>query len=142
MQALRIPAASLEAIRRHAEASRPEECCGVLLGEASPLGPRVTEAVPARNAAPGDRRRAYAIEPRDLLAAARRARAAGLEVLGYYHSHPEGSSRPSDRDRDRAWPLVSYLILGLGEEGEPRSWRLLPGSSSFAEEPLEVEGCR
>jgi proteasome lid subunit RPN8/RPN11 len=142
MTTVRIPAASLEAIRRHAEASRPEECCGILLGEPSARGPRVAEAVPVRNAAGGDRRKVYAIEPRDLLAAAKRARALGLDIVGYYHSHPEGPSRPSERDGEHAWPQASYLILGLGEGGAPRSWRLRPGTMEFEEEPLDIESVR
>ncbi|MGH9464924.1 MAG: Mov34/MPN/PAD-1 family protein [Thermoanaerobaculia bacterium] len=139
---MRIPAASLETIRRHAEASRPEECCGILLGEPGAEGPRVAEVVPAGNAAPDDRRARYAIEPTDLLAAAKRARSLGLEIVGYYHSHPRGPAEPSERDGEHAWPEASYLIVGLGHCGGPRSWRLRPGTVEFEEEPLEVVGDR
>ncbi len=141
MSALRIAAASLASIRRHAEASRPEECCGILLGETGPTGARIAEVLPAANVAAGDRRAGYSIEPRKLLAAAKRARALGLEIVGYYHSHSRGPARPSPRDREHAWPEVSYLILGFDEDDRARSWRLGSGGE-FEEERLEIEGDR
>lgn len=137
MTRLRIPAASLEAIRRQAKKTRPEECCGILLGKEGERGRRVTEAIPAGNAAT-DRRTGYAIEPRDLFAAGKRARAEGLEIVGYYHSHPGGGARPSPRDAEHAWPGASYVILGLGGGEELRSWRLASGAGEFEEEAVEI----
>lgn len=100
------------------EAARaaPEECCGLLLGEAG----QITQAVPAGNVAE-DRLTRFEIDPAALLAAHKAARAGGPEVLGYYHSHPSGHPVPSATDCDHAsgdariWAIVSG--------GEVAFWR-------------------
>jgi len=126
----------LEAIRRHAERAAPEECCGVLIGRRGREA-EIVEVVPAQNAAEGDRRRRYAIEVRQLIETHKRARTLDLEVVGYYHSHPEGEAWPSAHDLDHAHPGVSYLIVGLegGRAVEARAFRLR--GEAFVEEKLE-----
>jgi len=72
------------------------------------------------------------------------ARARGLEVLGYYHSHPDHPARPSEYDREHAWPWYSYLIVAV-EKGVPRdsrSWVLSEDRSVFHAEQIEVEEVR
>ncbi|MEZ5332259.1 MAG: M67 family metallopeptidase [Thermoanaerobaculia bacterium] len=113
-----------------------EEVCGVVLGRRGRDGARrVALARPVRNAAQ-DRRRAYVLAPDELVEAMRSARESGLELLGYYHSHPTGSAEPSASDREHAWPDVSYLILALDSGGGllARSWRL--AGTELAEEPI------
>jgi predicted GIY-YIG superfamily endonuclease/proteasome lid subunit RPN8/RPN11 len=113
------------------EASRaaPEECCGLLLGR----GGRITEALPAENVA-DDRLRRFEIDPMALLAAHKAARAGGPQVLGYYHSHPEGHPVPSATDCEHAsgdarlWAIVSG--------GEVRFWR--DGEAGFEEVEVTV----
>ena len=87
----------------------------------------------------GSRRRRFAIAPEALLRAQKEARAAGLEVLGYYHSHPDAPAVPSARDLETAWPEVSYVIVAVerGRPGELRSWRLDPAQRGFEEERIE-----
>jgi proteasome lid subunit RPN8/RPN11 len=92
-------------IERHARATAPDECCGLLLGG---LG-RIVESARARNAADMPATR-YLIEPEDHFAAIRRARAAGLEVVGAYHSHPVGPPFPSARDVAES-PAPDFLHL-------------------------------
>ena len=86
-------------------------------------------SLPAENVHP-DRRRRYALAPEALLAAQKAARAEGLDLVGYYHSHPDHPPRPSAADRRDAWPGVSYLIVAVagGAAGEARSWRLGAGA--------------
>lgn len=123
-------------IEVHVRGLAGEEACGILLGREGEEGPRrVVEARAARNGA-ADRRRCYVVEPADLVAAVHDARAGGLDLLGYYHSHPAGRAEPSSADRASAWPDVSYLILAPdGRDGlETRSWRLT--EAGFAEEPI------
>ena len=107
----------LEAIRRRALRAYPRECCGLLLGETAAGGARVRAALPARNldAAP---RHGYFIDPRALLRGHRAARRHGLEVVGYYHSHPDAPPAPSRRDAAEALPGASYLILSV-DDGLP-----------------------
>ncbi len=111
----------------------------MLLGHASgPGGCRVVRSLAAENVWPGERSQRYEIPPERLLEAMKSSRAEGLEVVGYYHSHPQGEARPSRFDRERAWPGVSYLILALRAEIPLRSWRLSE-DSDFAEQPVVVE---
>ncbi len=89
----------------------------------------------------GSRRRRFAIAPEALLRAQKAARAAGLAVIGYYHSHPDAAAVPSAADLSAAWPEVSYLIVELGPEGVGglRSWRLDRASGAWVEEQVEYE---
>lgn len=103
--------ALLETLFRQARSAHGEECCGALIGERHTR--TITDIVPLPNAAP-DPRCAYAISPRVLLELELR-----LPVLGFYHSHPDGSSTPSSWDGDAAWPGYLYAIVGR----EVRVWR-------------------
>jgi proteasome lid subunit RPN8/RPN11 len=70
------------------------------------------------------------------------ARARGLEVLGYYHSHPDHPARPSINDREHAWPWYSYVIISV-ERGIPKdltSWVLAEDRGAFRAEQLEIVG--
>src|SRR5262249_24429141 len=84
----------------------------------------------------------YLIAPEQFLTADRAARGAGLEVIGFFHSHPDHPPRPSAFDLEHAWPYYSYLIVSVrrGEAGEARSWRLAEDRSRFEEEKVEVRG--
>jgi proteasome lid subunit RPN8/RPN11 len=103
---LRIPHILEMRVLAHARAAAPEECCGLLLGQDA----EVREIYPARNAHATPRTR-YLIDPADHFAAMRRARAAGLEVIGAYHSHPASAAEPSDTDTAEAIPGFYYLIV-------------------------------
>jgi proteasome lid subunit RPN8/RPN11 len=75
----------------------------------------VVAAEPAGNLAEEPGR--FLIDPKDHFAALRRARAQGLDVVGFYHSHPWSSSAPSSRDLEEAsYRRHLYLIVGLGLE--------------------------
>ena len=129
------------AMEHHAAAAYPEECCGVLIGR--PLREQgkvlIEQVLPARNEREEARESRFVIAPEVVLAATRQARSAGLEVVGYYHSHPDHPAEPSDFDREHAWPGLSYVIVAVkdGEPGEVRSWRLTDDRSRFEEETLE-----
>ena len=111
---------ALEAILRHAERANPLECCGVLVGREG----EILQAVEARNLADDPNR--YFLDPEDHIVIRRRARAAGLAVVGFYHSHPHSAARPSETDRAEAtYPNHLYLIVG---EGEVRLFRLTDGN--------------
>src|SRR3954447_4083032 len=148
MSRLVITPEDLAAIGRHGEATFPEECCGFLIGRASGAseeGGETTTVVerlrPVDNERPDSRHNRYVIEPETVLAAHKEARAAGADVVGYYHSHPDHPSRPSDFDREHAWPGLSYLIVSVqkGRAADARSWRLTDDRERFDEETLEKE---
>ena len=138
--AIRIPGEALETMRKEARARYPEEACGYLLGREEADGlRRVVEARPVANRRKGERERRYLIQPRTVLRAEEEAAERGLEVLGFFHSHPDHPAEPSEFDREHAWPWYSYPIVPVrdGAPGPVRSWRLLEDRSGFREEGLE-----
>jgi proteasome lid subunit RPN8/RPN11 len=120
---LRIPQDVRDAIFRHAAESYPEECCGILLGELRER--RAAMALPARNTAE-ERHHRYLIEPLAIVRADKLAQEKGLEIIGFYHSHPDHPAAPSRTDYELAWPDYVYLIAGMTAEGpgELRAWQL------------------
>lgn len=139
MKHLVISPRHLQTIGRHASISYPEECCGVLIGRAQPGATYVERVLSVGNEREDSRHKRYLISPETVLAAHKEARAQGLEVVGYYHSHPDHPARPSDFDREYAWPGVSYLIVSVEQRrvAEARSWRLSDDRESFDEEVVD-----
>jgi proteasome lid subunit RPN8/RPN11 len=139
MSRLIIGPDDLQAIGRHGEATFPEECCGFLIGHAQAEATVVERVLPVDNERPDSRHNRYVIEPETVLAAHKAARAAGADVVGYYHSHPDHPSRPSDFDREHAWPGLSYLIVSVmkGQVADARSWRLADDRERFDEETID-----
>jgi proteasome lid subunit RPN8/RPN11 len=133
-RALSLGSGVLEAIQTHGRDAYPHECCGALLGRAGV----VQQAWPLPNTTEEGPRRRFLVRPRDYQSAERRAAAAGLELLGFYHSHPDHPARPSQYDLDHAWPVFSYVIMSVaeGRPGDITSWRLADDRSAFAEEAL------
>jgi proteasome lid subunit RPN8/RPN11 len=112
---LEISRAIFDEIKSHAEASYPEECCGLLLGHLYGDRKAVLEM---RRAANLNRERAndrYLMDPKDQLAAEKHARQASLEILGYYHSHPDHPAKASSTDDELSWEKVTYLIVSVKE---------------------------
>jgi proteasome lid subunit RPN8/RPN11 len=117
---------ALDALVDHARASAPNECCGLLLGRAD----EIVEAVRARNIADEPHSR-FLIDPRDHIGARRAARAGGLELVGFYHSHPRSPATPSARDvAEFTYPGYLYAIVSLASEpAEVQLFR--PGGGNF-----------
>src|SRR5262245_58578075 len=128
----------LDEIRQQGRSAYPKECCGLLLGTASDSRKSVSLLRPVPNAREDSPRNRYLIEPRVLLEAEKAARADGLDILGVYHSHPDHPARPSEFDREHAFPWYSYIIVAVAQ-GEPRElhcWTLREDRSAFDSEPL------
>jgi proteasome lid subunit RPN8/RPN11 len=127
---VKIRQAIFDQIVAHALEERPNECCGLLIGTDG----IVEDAVRARNVRRSPTR--FQVEPADHFAAIRRARAAGREVIGAYHSHPNGPSGPSDTDRVRLTdPSMFHIIVSLAHGTRTvRAFRLSDGNFS----PLEL----
>ncbi len=143
MERLVLTLGQLEAIQRHAAGTYPEECCGFLIGRAgaaATLPTVVARVVPAGNERQDSRHNRFLIHPDAVLAAHKEARAAGLDVVGYYHSHPDHPAKPSDFDREHAWPGLSYVIVSVegGRAAEARSWRLSDDRERFEEEEISM----
>ncbi len=129
-----------DAIRAHGERDYPYECCGLLVGRFAAGGPKtVVETYPISNAREEEAKRTrFLIRPEELMRGERLARSRGLEVVGFYHSHPDEEAIPSRYDLEHAWPTYSYVVLSVrrGRAAELRSWEMEPDRSRFNEEEI------
>ena len=127
----------VEQLRFLAELSYPFEACGLLVGRRVGTEGSVLQIYQTRNVSENGARR-YAIDPEELLAAEAEAREQGLELIGFWHSHPNHAAEPSASDVAVAWKGYSYLIAGMDALGgvEVRSWRLV--GPSMIEEPIRL----
>lgn len=113
-------------IRCHAEEAYPEESCGMLLGIINGDTREMREAVRCRNVHPSPQTN-YEIDLRDVIRVQREARKRGLEIVGFYHSHPDHPASPSPTDiADAYWIGYSYVITNVdhGTAGETNSFLL------------------
>ena len=107
MDEIRLARNVVVEILNHARSNPVEECCGLLAGRDG----AIAQAFPAQNVADHPAS-TYEIAPKELFRTIREIRAAGLELLGIYHSHPKGDNQPSPRDVERAYyPEAAYFIL-------------------------------
>jgi proteasome lid subunit RPN8/RPN11 len=130
---MRVALAAIDALIAHAREAAPAECCGLLLG--GPAG--VVEAVRTANIAAEPMSR-FVIDPQDHIDGRRNARRRGLDVVGFYHSHPGSPAIPSETDRAEAsYPDHLYLIVSLAgdlpdvalfrlDDGDRRNFLRLP----------------
>jgi proteasome lid subunit RPN8/RPN11 len=135
---LRLSEGMIAEIRRESEGAYPAECCGVLAGRPGETK-EVLRCIPAMNRRSDDPHR-YLISPGDLRRAEQEVRSAGLEVLGFYHSHPDHPAVPSAFDAEHAWPWYSYIIVRVdrGRAAEVSSWQLADDRSAMSPESVEV----
>jgi proteasome lid subunit RPN8/RPN11 len=145
---LALSALCAAAIAGHARAAYPHECCGFLVGPpvASPQAARiVSELVPTTNTRDDSPHNRYLIGPAEFVRVQREADRRGLDIIGFYHSHPDAPARPSAFDRAHAWAGYAYLIIRV-EHGAPREllgWTLPAGAEAnvpFAPLILEETG--
>lgn len=129
-----------ERIRAHGAATYPHECCGALLGRDAPGGREVRELFALVNRRDDSPRNRFSITAEDFRAAERAAHQRGLELVGWYHSHPDHPASPSEYDREHAWPWYSYVIVSVAARRaqEVTSWRLADDRSRFEPEEIEV----
>ena len=139
---LRLGSDARGRLAAHARRAYPAECCGVLIGRRMGAVREVVRVLETENQAASDPGRRYTIDPQALLEAEFQSRAAGLEVLGFYHSHPDHPAAPSPTDHAEAWPHYGYVILSVvdGEVSDMRAWCLDREGGSFQPEPLETPG--
>jgi len=129
-----------ERIRAHAAETYPNECCGALLGTDDESLREVKELFPLVNRHEDSPRNRFSVAAEDVLEADRAAQQQGLEVIGWYHSHPDHPARPSQYDQDHAWPWYSYIIVSV-QKGAPQdltSWRLNDDRQEFLPEGIEI----
>ena len=137
---IRLDQECISEIRGHSRRDYPYECCGLLIGRFESDGLKdVNETYAISNAREEEaKRNRFLIKPEELLRGERYAREKQLEVVGFYHSHPDSPAVPSQYDLEHAWPTYSYIIVSVGKEesGDLRSWEQLPDRSRFEEEEI------
>ena len=145
MSTLFLTSRTYNAIRVHGEETYPHECCGALLGRSSPEGWRVIDSVRAGNTRTDSAHNRYHIAPIELVRIQRSARAKGLEIAGFYHSHPDHPAQWSATDFAEAhWLGCSYVITSVsnGKATGTNSF-LLTGTTEedkrFGQETIQVE---
>jgi proteasome lid subunit RPN8/RPN11 len=137
---IELPARLEHEIAAHGERDYPYECCGLLLGRFSEDGTKtVIETYPISNSREEEaKRNRFLIRPEELIQGERAAKTKNLEVVGFYHSHPDHPAVPSQYDLDHAWPTYSYIVVSVrnGEARELRSWEMELDRSHFRAEEI------
>ena len=127
-------------IRVDGENAYPNECCGVLIGDVDNEGIKTVKSTLTINNARenGEQYHRFLITPEDMMKAEQAARAKKLDVIGFYHSHPDHPSAPSGYDKDHALPFYSYVIVSV-DKGKAQiltSWELANDRSDFTQEKI------
>ena len=130
----------LTEMRQHGERDYPFECCGLILGRFESNGHKVViETYPISNAREEEaKRNRFLIRPEELVRGEKYARAKSLDVVGFYHSHPDEPAVPSKYDLDHAWPTYSYVVVSVekGQAVDLQSWEMESDRSRFSEEVI------
>jgi proteasome lid subunit RPN8/RPN11 len=127
-------------IRREGCAAYPNECCGVMIGHDQDEH-RIVERLRtlANSFDASERYHRFRVDPLELARVEKEAGAAGKLVLGFYHSHPDAPARPSEYDREHAWPFYSYIIVSIqkGTATDMTSWKLNEKTEQFESEGID-----
>jgi len=136
-----LDATHATAIRQHGEADYPHEACGLMGGTVDGERTIVTQLVPLANQRTDAAHNRYLIDPDAFRQAQATLDRERLEIVGIYHSHPDHPAKPSEFDREHAWPRLSYAIVSVvsGRAADLRSWRLSDDRAGFSEEPITLE---
>ena len=142
MSTLFLKPAFARQIEAEGSAAYPNECCGIMFGR--DVGDRriVECLLPVNNVfESGEQYHRFSISPKQLMDAEKLASDSKQLVLGFYHSHPDHPARPSEYDREHAWPFYSYVIVSIakGDAVDMTSWLLREETETFSRQEI-VEG--
>ena len=149
-----ISPAQLQIIYDHAENNYPEECCGILVGKIDLTNKITIEVIPTTNTwvksdlvtdldpieeLTKTKHSRYTISPQDIFKAQKKSRDLNLEIIGFFHSHPDYPAIPSVCDRSQAWEIYSYPIVSVinGKVSEINSW-VLDHEGIFQSEEIQI----
>ncbi len=122
----------------HAEAKFPNECCGAMIGTIDGDTKQVTLAEPLENAYSGAQAAHYELRPEDLLEADKKARAAGLDLIGIFHSHPDCDAYFSKTDLENSCPWYSFVVLSIKGGKFDHANSFLPNADQTAADKEEL----
>ncbi len=127
-------------ISAHGERDYPYECCGLLLGCFAKDSAKIcAEIFPISNAREEEaKRNRFLIRPEELLRGEQYAEANQLEIVGFYHSHPDHPAVPSAYDLEHAWPVYSYVVVSVrsGRAQDLFSWEMQADRTRFNQEEV------
>jgi proteasome lid subunit RPN8/RPN11 len=135
---IKVNQAAWDAMVAHAEAKFPNECCGAMIGSIDGDVKDVTLAQPLENAYTGAQGARYELRPEDLLEADRKARAAGLDLIGIFHSHPDCDAYFSKTDLENSCPWYSFVVLSVKGGKFDHANSFLPNAEQTAAEKEEL----
>lgn len=135
---MRITSQALQGVHAHAAEGYPNEICGMLIGERGSTLVSGTRRV--RNTIVERARDRYEMDPRDQIRIQRECDESGLEIVGYYHSHPDHPARASITDAQRSWAGPVYLIVSCveGRVQDGNAFVADRDGGPMRDEPLEV----
>ena len=146
-----ISAAQLQIIYAHVENIYPEEACGILIGTINNGAKTIVEIILTINAwgkSESDaateigktKHSRYTIAPQDIFQAQKRARNLQIDLIGFFHSHPDYPAIPSECDRSQAWEIYSYPIVSVvqGNVSDFKSW-VLDRDGVFQPEEIKID---
>jgi proteasome lid subunit RPN8/RPN11 len=111
---LKIPQSLYDQLRAHGEETYPNECCGIMLGTADDDTLTVAQLIRAGNTRTDSAHNRYHIAPQELIAAQREGRKSSLDIVGFYHSHPDHPAQWSPTDFAEAhWFGCAYVITSV-----------------------------
>ena len=116
----------------HAEKTFPNECCGAMLGSIDGDVKKVLKAVAIENSYTGEQGARYELRPEDLLEADRQARAAGMDLIGIFHSHPDCDAYFSKTDLENSCPWYSFVVLSIKNGKFDHANSFLPNADQTA----------
>jgi proteasome lid subunit RPN8/RPN11 len=142
---LRISQQLYDELRAHGEETYPQECCGIMMGKGVGDDLQVAGLIRAGNTRTDSAHNRYNIAPQELIKAQREGRKAGLDIVGFYHSHPDHPAQWSSTDFAEAhWFGCAYVITAVAKgKAEITNSFLLTGTGeedkAFALQAISVE---
>src|ERR1700745_2212745 len=113
---LKISPKDYAEIRRHGEETYPHECCGVLLGQMDGDVRTVTSTARCGNTRTDSPQNRYHIDDRDMIRIMKCSREHGVDIIGFYHTHPDHPAQWSKTDMEEAhWISCSYVITSVAK---------------------------
>jgi len=138
---INLSADNLRVIEAHSESTYPNEGAGFLLGSVQADAVQVSQLLSVDNKREAEAQyNRYELSPQDFARAEVEADKRDLILVGVFHSHPDHPARPSEFDRDHAWPNFIYLITSV-EQGKAKittAWRLRPDRTAFDEDTIKL----
>jgi proteasome lid subunit RPN8/RPN11 len=136
---IKIAPPAWQAMLNHAHAAFPKECCGIMVGKMDGDTRAVTKAVPCTNVYQGDQKDRFRIDEKEQMRIQKEADAAGDDVVGFFHSHPDCDAYFSSTDLANSWPWYSNVVMSVqgGKFHHARSFVVNLDQSQADPEELE-----